>query len=128
MAVDAERQGSTRGLQYDPARNLVVQETGLETGEDDGSRPAPKMRGIVHFLFDIPWWAVFIIGLGIFVILNIQANEIYSNIFRQLSEGISVTLQVSIISYTAALLLGALIGIIRSSRPQPGNGLTGGAM
>src|SRR5690606_5309431 len=74
----------------------------------------------------MPWWAVSIIGLLIIIYINIQNNEIYKRIYDQLSEGVEITLKVSLFSYGGALVLGAILGMIRSTEPKPAFGIISG--
>ncbi len=77
------------------------------------------------FLYTFPWWALILILFGIWIAISIAANEVYSNIFRQLQEGISMTLTVAGVSYVIAVFIGLLVGIIRSNPPKPRYGLVG---
>lgn len=77
------------------------------------------------FLYTFPWWALILLLAGIWIAISIAANEIYSNIFRQLQEGISMTLTVAGVSYGFAVLIGLVIGTIRSSPPKPRYGPIG---
>lgn len=77
------------------------------------------------FLYTFPWWALILILSGIWITISIAANEIYSNIFRQLQEGISMTLTVAGVSYVFAVLIGLLVGMIRSNPPRPRFGVVG---
>lgn len=71
------------------------------------------------FLYTFPWWALALVLIGIWVAFSIAANEIYSNIFNQLTEGIAMTLRVAAVSYACAFGIGLIVGIIRSSTPRP---------
>lgn len=81
-----------------------------------------------NFLYRFPWWALFLILAGIWIAFGIAANEIYSNIFVQLQEGIAMTLRVSALSYIFAFFIGLLVGIIRSSVPKPAPGFAGSVL
>lgn len=77
------------------------------------------------FLYTFPWWALILVLAAIWIAISIAANDVYSNIFRQLREGISMTLSVAGISYFFAVLIGLLVGLIRSSPPKARNGVMG---
>jgi ABC-type amino acid transport system permease subunit len=77
------------------------------------------------FLYTFPWWALVLCFIAVWVALSVAANEIYNNIFIQLRDGIALTLRVAITSYAFALLIGLIIGVIRSSLPRPRYGLSG---
>jgi polar amino acid transport system permease protein len=78
-----------------------------------------------YFLYSFPWWAVALILLGIYIAISIAADEIYSNIFDQLKDGIAMTLRVAVVSYLCAFAIGLLVGMIRSAPPRPRPGLMG---
>ncbi len=96
------------------------------TGDLNGARKPPNQFSLWKLIFAIPWWAVFNIGSGLIIFINIQNNEIYATTFSRLSEGISVTARVTFFSFAGGLLLGAVIGIIRSYQPEPGVGFIDG--
>ncbi|GAB4321713.1 MAG: amino acid ABC transporter permease [Phototrophicales bacterium] len=100
----------------------------LDPLEEGASRSAPKQSRILHVLFNLPWWAFFMAGVGIFVAVSIAADETYSNIFNQLKDGVRITLTVTFSSYAAALIIGAVIGIIRATKPQLRSGLRNGLL
>lgn len=104
-----------------------MEETNFITTADlNDSRKPPRQFSIWKLLFAIPWWAVFIVTAGLVIFANIQSNEIYATTFERLNEGISVTAKVTFFSFGGALILGAVLGIIRSYRPEPGTGLVDG--
>lgn len=77
------------------------------------------------FLYTFPWWALLMVLAGIWIAVSISANEIYSNIFDQLTEGIAMTLRVAITSYAFAFAIGLVVGMIRSTPPKPRYGVLG---
>jgi polar amino acid transport system permease protein len=79
-------------------------------------------------IFRVPWWALVLVLVGIWIAVSIAADPVYSNIFRQLRAGVEMTLRVSGISYALALVIGLVVGIIRSSPPQPQKGLVNGTL
>jgi ABC-type amino acid transport system permease subunit len=86
------------------------------------SRPPPQTNTFASVLFRVPWWALILLIIGTYVYISIEADELYSSIFNQLRDGLSVTLRVSFFAYAGALVIGLFIGVIRSTtpRPQPG--------
>lgn len=76
------------------------------------------LREIVTF----PWWLVAMIALGIGALYLVTTNQTYTNIFNQLRSGIRVTLTVSFVSYAMAIVIGLIIGIIRSYPPTEKSG------
>jgi polar amino acid transport system permease protein len=77
------------------------------------------------FLYTFPWWGLALILFGIWIAISISADEVYSNIFRQLVPGISMTLRVAFTAYFSAFLVGLIVGMVRSSVPKPRYGLVG---
>lgn len=81
---------------------------------------ASRLRAApLGFLYTAPWWLIVLIILGIGTIALITSNEIYGRIFDQLKEGIAMTLTVSAVAYLSALVIGLIIGLIRSNPPTP---------
>ncbi len=69
--------------------------------------------------YTLPYWLMFLVLIGILLGISIATDEIYAGIFDQLTDGISMTLFVSIASYLLALFLAIIVGIVRSNPPQP---------
>lgn len=77
-------------------------------------------------LYTAPWWLILLIVAGIFIFFTIASDAIYSGIFDQLKEGIFMTLRVSFVAYGSALIIGLIVGLIRSVPPVapfPGAGI-----
>ncbi len=89
----------------------------------DAGLPPPKKNPIEAFIYNFPWWAAVLAGVGVWVVISIAADPIYSNIYRQLQAGIEMTLRITVVSYSGALFIGLMIGLIRSYPPQPQQGL-----
>ena len=70
-------------------------------------------------LYTFPYWFLFLVGLGVLLAISILTDSVYSNIFRQLIEGLIMTLFVSATSYASALSVAMVVGIIRSNPPEP---------
>ncbi len=70
-------------------------------------------------LYTLPYWIFFLAILGILLAISIITDKVYSNIFGQLIEGVSMTLFVSITSYLTALSVAVIVGIVRSNPPAP---------
>jgi polar amino acid transport system permease protein len=56
----------------------------------------------------------------------LHTDNFFADTFREVSEGLPITLGVVLIAYTSAIIIGLLVGLIRSSPPTPGTGLRGG--
>ncbi len=68
-----------------------------------------------------PWWILPLILLAVVVVLQVNNDETFQNIWNQLRIGISMTLGVSFIAYVLSMFFGLLIGLVRSSPPTPGS-------
>ncbi|MCL4256114.1 MAG: hypothetical protein KJ043_20320, partial [Anaerolineae bacterium] len=92
--------------------------------------PPAKPRPVTPFIhvYRFPWWILVLAVFAIFILFSIIGDPEYSNYFRRLSIGITVTLQVSIGAYAGALVIGLFTGIVRSYPPQPGQGIIGGTI
>lgn len=97
---------------------------GLEQLTAESRARALPMAWVYRF----PWWGLAVGVIGIWVYLAMAADPTYSKIFNDLKEGIAMTLRVSIIAYVAALGIGLLLGMIRSSVPAPKPGLLRGTL
>jgi ABC-type amino acid transport system permease subunit len=60
--------------------------------------------------------------------IALYSENFLANTFSQLSTGLPITFGVVIIAYTAAIIIGLIVGLIRSSPPKRGTGLIGGAI
>lgn len=65
---------------------------------------------------DLPWWFVALILIAIFAGFIIYTNENYRDAFNFIRIGLKVTIEVSLISYAIALVIGLLAGLGRISR------------
>lgn len=63
----------------------------------------------------IPWWAVILGFVGIFVAWSVLTSEAYMRAFAFIIDGVRLTLQVTVISYLIALVVGLIFGLMRVS-------------
>ncbi|MCU0476259.1 MAG: amino acid ABC transporter permease [Anaerolineae bacterium] len=92
------------------------------------SEPAAKSFSAWRFyrsLYNIPWWGVILAIMGIWVGSVINSNPDYSTAFGQLMAAVPLTLVIGLGSYAVALVIGLLIGLIRSSPPKPASTVAG---
>lgn len=94
----------------------------------DEELPSPYQNTFVTRLYSVPWWAVFMAVVGAWIAVSIAADDVYSNIFRQLKAGINMTLRVSTSAYALAMVVGLVIGLIRSNPPRPKTGFVKGSI
>jgi polar amino acid transport system permease protein len=87
---------------------------------------AARLRAILlQFLFAMPWWLLILILLGLQVVVLILTDDTYGDIFRQLQDGVSMTLFVSFSAYGLSLVIGLLVGLARVNPPRPLPSYTG---
>lgn len=64
----------------------------------------------------LPWWALAAALLGILFAWHIHTDQTYNQIFRAILSGVSITLYVTAVAYSAALVLGLLLAFARLSK------------
>jgi polar amino acid transport system permease protein len=88
-------------------------------GDPAKQRLPPTTHWLVRWIFRAPWWLI-LMGLAwIAVIIAIRSSQDYLNIYSQLQEGVGLTLYLALTSYVLSLIIGLLVGLIRSYPPQP---------
>ena len=65
---------------------------------------------------DFPWWLVAIViigtGLGVFI----AVSDLYAQVFRAVSKGVSITIFVALIGFALASAVGLLFAVMGLSR------------
>ncbi len=64
----------------------------------------------------VPWWALILIALGLFLAYLIMANPNYHDTFVYLQAGVLTTLRITFTAYIFAVSFGLLIGLARTSK------------
>ena len=77
---------------------------------------APSRHAAYTVLERTPYWLLAAILLGILFAWRIQTDETYTVIFRTVSKGVWVTIWVTMVSFSGAMLLGLLVALARGSR------------
>lgn len=67
-------------------------------------------------LAKLPWWAFILIATGVLLIYLILADQKYNETFFYLTQGILVTLRITVVSYFLATVIGLLVGLARMSK------------
>lgn len=67
-------------------------------------------------LADMPWWLLFILLAGVFLVYQFTTSEIYSAILGRLTGGVITTVFVTITAYISAIILGLIAGLGRVSK------------
>jgi len=65
-----------------------------------------------HGKDDFPWWLVALAILGVVASIAIAANGLYAQIFSLLLNGIGVTIFVTLVAFTLAMLLGLALALL----------------
>lgn len=86
-------------------------------------KPKRKRHGVpsklTQRLYKQPWWLFILVVLWVIVVIQISRSEEYSEIYAQLSQGISLTLYIAVMSYLFGLIIGLVTGTVRAFPPQP---------
>jgi polar amino acid transport system permease protein len=67
-------------------------------------------------LAEFPWWVLFIVLSGVFLVYNFATNATYNDIITTLSEGIRLTIIVTVTAYLFALVLGLITALGQMSQ------------
>jgi polar amino acid transport system permease protein len=67
-------------------------------------------------LAEVPWWALIILLVGAFIVYFLFTSATYQDAFFFLIAGVRLTIQVSLISFGLALILGLIAGLGRVSK------------
>lgn len=65
---------------------------------------------------DFPWWLVAVVGLGLYMAVQIWQSPVYSQIMQTLTKGIWITVFVTLVSFFLASILGLLLALGYSAR------------
>lgn len=90
---------------------------GKAKNDPDSERARARIPG--SFLFRLPWWLIILLIAWVAVIISIIRDPDYNKIYEQLSAGIALTIYLALTSYFASLVIGLLVGLVRSYRPVP---------
>ncbi|MDW8065862.1 MAG: amino acid ABC transporter permease [Anaerolineae bacterium] len=86
----------------------------VETRTVSPSVPPPRRVGLDWRTW--PWWAVLLGMFGFWIVVAILYSPDYQATVRFLLRGIPITLQLTVIAYSIALILGLIAGLGRVSR------------
>ncbi len=86
----------------------------LETRPALSATPPPQRVGLGWRTW--PWWAVALGAFGLWTVVAILHSPDYQATARFLLRGIPITLQLTVIAYSIALILGLIAGLGRVSR------------
>lgn len=86
------------------------------TADTESLSPGTTQTQIVDRLSRLPWWLIVILLAGVILFYNITTDELYSVIFGRLVQGVGVSLFVSIVAYSAAIIIGLIVALGRVSK------------
>lgn len=78
-------------------------------------RPGPQLIPWQRRLEQVPWWALILILTFLFLTYQVFASETYHDTFNFLFQGVKLTLMITLIAYTFAIVLGLIVGLGRVS-------------
>ena len=84
--------------------------------EREIERPRPKLIPWTAKLGEVPWWALFILLMGVLIAYFLFTDAIYQDALQFLIAGVRLTIQVSFISFGIALVLGLIAALGRVSK------------
>ncbi len=82
----------------------------------DGRVGESRLLPLGERLRRLPWWALVAALLGMLFAWHIHTDQTYNEIFRAILNGLSITLYVTAVAYSAALALGLLLAFARLSK------------
>ncbi len=79
-------------------------------------KPSQAFQGaITDSLARFPWWALVVLLAGMLLVYKFFTDETYAKIFAFLSQGVLLTIQITIIAYFFALILGLTTALMQLS-------------
>ena len=80
-------------------------------------KPVPSLQGnLTTRLSDFPWWLLFILMAGVFLVYNFVTNATYKAIITYLAVGIRLTITITLIAFAFSLILGLLTALGQMSK------------
>lgn len=65
---------------------------------------------------EFPWWLLFALAIGGFLFYRVVADDLYAKVLTTLSKGIGVTIFVTLVAFSLAMLVGLLLAVASLSR------------
>jgi polar amino acid transport system permease protein len=65
---------------------------------------------------EFPWWLLFAVAIGGYLFYRVMADELYARVLATLSKGIGITVFVTLIAFSLAMLVGLLLAVASLSR------------
>jgi len=64
----------------------------------------------------VPWWGLILVILGLLAVYSMFTSEIYRDTFAFLRDGLKLTILITVVSFSLALVLGLIAGLGRVSK------------
>lgn len=90
-------------------------ETSATVSSQSGA-PGTFQVKVVDRLSGLPWWLILLLLGGAILAFQFASNETYQQIFRRIISGILVTLSITGLAYSFAIILGLIAGLGRVSK------------
>lgn len=89
----------------------------VSTPATTDTKPTPLVQErITNRLADFPWWVLFILLLGVFLIYNFLTNATYKDIIGTLIAGVRLTVIVTIVAFALSVIIGLLTAFGQMSK------------
>ncbi len=80
------------------------------------SRPIPLVQErVTDRLAEFPWWALFLLLMGVLLVYNFATNTTYQNVIGYLIAGIRLTIIVTLVSFGVSLFIGLITAFAQMS-------------
>jgi polar amino acid transport system permease protein len=90
----------------------------LNSVYEESRRRALGSSKLSQFYYNSPWWFI-LLGFGwLYIVMQMASNPDYSDAYKQMQEGIPLTIWLAVASYALALIFGLLIGVLRANPPR----------
>jgi polar amino acid transport system permease protein len=88
--------------------------TSLKTPDLSQSRPNPQKSNIlIQRLVRAPWWLLFILGMVLLLWMGVAENALYQGAWQEVKKGLEVTIRVTVVAYSLALIMGLILALLR---------------
>ncbi len=80
--------------------------------------PTPPLgqAQVTNTLAELPWWLLILALVGIFFAVSFYTDETYNKILKFVSEGVIVTIRITLIAYAFSITFGLIAGLGRVSK------------
>lgn len=75
-----------------------------------------RLLPITYRLRQLPWWVLFALLLAVIFLWQVSTDSTYQEVFNTVTAGVGLTILVTIVAYTFAMLLGLALAFARLSK------------